>query len=97
MKGQKGLLQVMGYDGSKKGGINAEIYENQVLKPVLLPFWTAMQSERGDVSFQKDGASAHAAKQIKNWLTDHDIFIFPDPPSSPDVNTIELVWHKLYH
>ncbi|KAF5391885.1 hypothetical protein D9757_001618 [Collybiopsis confluens] len=84
MKGKKGPLTVMEYAGGKKGGINARIYQEQVLDPVLLPFWTQVESERGSVSFQHDGAPAH---------TDHSISRFPHPPSS--LNPIEAIWHEL--
>ncbi|THU89230.1 hypothetical protein K435DRAFT_678392 [Dendrothele bispora CBS 962.96] len=54
-----------------------------------------MRSERGDILFQQDGAPAHTAKSTKKWLADHKISLFPHPPSSPDLNPIEPVWHEL--
>ena len=45
--------------------------------------------------FQQDGAPSHTSKLAKQWLVDHRISVFPHPPSSPDVNPIELVWHEL--
>ncbi|KAF5328881.1 hypothetical protein D9758_018394 [Tetrapyrgos nigripes] len=54
-----------------------------------------MKSERGDIKFQHDGAPSHTAKTMKKWFSDHGIPLFPHPPSSPDLNPIEHVWHKL--
>ena len=54
-----------------------------------------MKEERPDVMFQHDGAPSHTSKTTKQWLEDHKISVFPHPPSSPDVNPIEPVWHEL--
>ena len=54
-----------------------------------------MKEEMPDVMFQHDGAPSHTSKSTKRWLEDHKISVFPHPPSSPDVNPKELVWHKL--
>jgi transposase len=54
-----------------------------------------MKEERPEIMFQHDGAPSHTSKLTKRWLADHGISVFPHPPSSPDVNTIEPVWHKL--
>ena len=51
--------------------------------------------ERPDVRFLHDGAPSHTRKLTKQQLKDHKISVFPHPPSSPDVNPIELVWHRL--
>ncbi|THU86672.1 hypothetical protein K435DRAFT_590888, partial [Dendrothele bispora CBS 962.96] len=45
----------------------------------------------------QDGAPSHTAKTTKKWLSDHGISVFPHPPSSPDINPIEHVWHELKH
>jgi transposase len=95
MKGRKGPLVVLEYPGGKGGGMNAKRYQEQVLEGKLLEFWSEMNSERHDVVFQQDGAPSHTAKSTKKWLADHDIPIFPHPPSSPDLNPIERVWHEL--
>ncbi|KAE9385211.1 hypothetical protein BT96DRAFT_892178 [Gymnopus androsaceus JB14] len=54
-----------------------------------------MESERGKVEFQQDGAPSHTAKSMLKWLKERYIPIFPHPPSSPDINPIEPVWHEL--
>lgn len=95
MKGKKGPLTLIEYPGGRNGGVNAALYQDQVLGPKLLSFWQEMNSEQRDVLFQHDGAPAHTAKTTKTWLADHGIPLFPHPPSSPDLNPIEPVWHKL--
>ncbi|KAF5319866.1 hypothetical protein D9758_018521 [Tetrapyrgos nigripes] len=97
MKGKKGLLVVLEYPGGRGGGMNARRYQEQVLEGKLLEFYQEMDSERGDIKFQHDGAPSHTAKSTKKWLSDHGIPLFPHPPSSPDLNPIEPVWHKLKH
>ncbi|ESK88618.1 hypothetical protein Moror_3116 [Moniliophthora roreri MCA 2997] len=56
-----------------------------------------MKSERGEISFQQDSAPSHTAKSTTQWLCSHNINLFPHPPSSPDVNPIEPLWHELKH
>ncbi|KAF5374306.1 hypothetical protein D9758_004580 [Tetrapyrgos nigripes] len=97
MKGKKGLLVVLEYPGGRGGGMNARRYQEQVLEGKLLEFYQEMDSERGDIKFQHDGAPSHTAKSMKKWLSDHGIPLFPHLPSSPDLNPIEPVWHKLKH
>ena len=58
-------------------------------------FYAVMESERQNVRYQHDGAPSHIMKATLNWLKSHAIPIFPHPPSSPNVNPIEPVWHKL--
>ena len=49
MKGQKGPLVVLEYPGGRGGGMTAKRYQDQVLKPVLEPFYRQMTEERGQV------------------------------------------------
>lgn len=95
MKGKKGPLVVLEYPGGRGGGMTAERYREQVLEGVLLEFWEQMSSERGEVFFQQDGASAHTAKVTKAWLQLKGITIFPHPACSPNLNPIEHLWHLL--
>ena len=95
MQGRKGPLVVLDYPGGKGGGMDATRYREQVLEAVFLEFYKEMRSERGYVAFQQDGAPSHNAKATQKWLSDNNIFVFPHPPSSPDLNPIEHVWHEL--
>ena len=95
MKGRKGPLVVLEYPGGKGGGMTAQRYISQVLEAHLNSFYHQMKEERPAVKFQQDGAPSHTSKLAKQWLADHGISVFPHPPSSPDLNPIEPVWHEL--
>ena len=75
--------------------MTAAWYQEQVLEGVLLPFYDVMKMEKGDIVFQQDGAPSHNAKTTQKWFSDRNIPLFPHPPSSPDLNPIESVWHEL--
>jgi len=95
MQGRKGPLVVLEYPGGRGGGMNAKRYQEQVLEKEFLGFWSKMKEKRGSIFFQHDGAPSHTSKTTVQWLKSHDITIFPHPPSSPDVNPIENIWHEL--
>ena len=95
MKGRKGPLVVLEYPGGKGGGMTAQRYISQVLEAHLNSFYHQMKEERPAVKFQQDSAPSHTSKLAKQWLADHGISVFPHPPSSPDLNPIEPVWHEL--
>ena len=95
IEGRKGPLVVLKYPGGRGGGMNSKRYQEQVLCPVLLDFYRQLDQERKHVKFQQDGASCHRSKSTLKWFTDHHIPLFPHPPSSPDLNPIEPIWHEL--
>jgi transposase len=95
MKGRKGPLVVLEYPGGRGGGMTGKRYISQVLEAHLCAFYHQMKEERPKVMFQQDGAPSHTSKLTKQWLVDHGISVFPHPPSSPDLNPIEPVWHEL--
>ncbi|THU86614.1 hypothetical protein K435DRAFT_559295, partial [Dendrothele bispora CBS 962.96] len=68
MKGMKGPLVVLEYSGGKGGGMNADHYQEQVLSGALAEFYKGMESERGGIKFQRDGAPSHKAKGTQKWL-----------------------------
>ncbi|CAA7267815.1 unnamed protein product [Cyclocybe aegerita] len=95
VKDQKGPLVVLEYPGGKGGGMNSKHYQEQVLEPVLLPLYYLLDQERGNMRFQQDGTPSHSSKVTKRWFAQHGIPLFPHPPSSPDLNPIEPLWHIL--
>ena len=43
----------------------------------------------------QDNASSHGSKYTKDWLKEHQIITIIQPPNSPDLNPIEIVWNKM--
>lgn len=76
-----------------EGTVNAAKYQD-ILEHSLLPS-AAKLHPSGDFIFQQDGASCHTAKSTKKWMGEHDIKVLSHPSSSPDLNPIETLWHKM--
>ena len=95
IEGHRGPLVVLEYLGGKGGGMNSMRYQDQVLNPVLKPFYMKMNHERQTVYFQQDGAASHRSKSTMQWFTKNQISLIDHPPSSPDLNPIEPVWLDL--
>ncbi|KAI0781746.1 hypothetical protein C8Q75DRAFT_796064 [Abortiporus biennis] len=91
MKDKKGPLVVLEYPGGKGGGMTSKRYQEQVLDAVLKDFYTQMKETRGSILFQQDSAPSHMSKSTKQWFRDHGIPLLYHPPSSPDMNPIELL------
>ena len=79
----------------KRWGDDSTRYISQVLEAHLNSFYHQMKEERPTIKFQQDGAPSHTSKLAKRWLADHGISVFLNPPSSPNLNPIEPVWHEL--
>lgn len=93
MRGRKGPLVVLEYPGGKGGGMSSVRYVQQVLEPVLAPFYHQMEHEQGEVFFQQDNAKCHTACNTSLCLQTMAIQRFPHPAKSPDLTPIEPVWH----
>lgn len=76
-----------------EGTVNAEKYQ-EILHTALLPSIRKLYSNE-DFVFQQDGASCHTAKSTKKWFGDNNIKVLSHPSSSPDLNPIETLWHKM--
>lgn len=68
---------------------------HRFLERVLKDFHAEMTEERGNILFMQDGAPSHRDGRTKEWLRDHNIPLLFHPPSSPDLNPIEPVWHEV--
>lgn len=75
------------------GTVNAQKYQH-ILETSLLPSAQELFPNE-DYLFQQDGASCHSAKSTKNWFGNNNIKVLSHPASSPDLNVIETVWHKM--
>lgn len=76
-----------------EGTVNAAKYQ-EILQSSLLPSITQLYPN-SDFVFQQDGASCHTAKSTKKWFGNNNIKVLSHPSSSPDLNPIETVWHKM--
>ncbi|PPR07123.1 hypothetical protein CVT26_012771 [Gymnopilus dilepis] len=94
-EGRKGPLIVVDYPGGKGGGLNSEVYQQQILEGPLLSFYNEIREERHFAYFQQDGAPSHTSKSTTNWLQKNKIKLAYHPPNSPDLTPIEPVWSKL--
>lgn len=81
-----------------KAKINAEYYQNHILKEVVLP-WSQKHFKDQHWTFQQDSAPAHKAKDTIQFCKNN----FPDiitpeewPASSPDLNPLDYsIWSVL--
>ena len=54
-----------------------------------------LSPNEGRETCRQVSAGQRTSKLAKQWLADHGISVFPYPPSSPNLNPIEPVWHEL--
>ena len=92
---KKGPLVVLEYPGGKGGGMNTSRYIDQVLSGPLLTFYHNMKRSRRYMKLQQDNAPCHTSKKTMQWMSKNRIALFDHPPSSPDLNPIENIWHLL--
>jgi len=74
--------------------VNAQVYVNQVLADVVVPF---MQNNfpHGDGTLQQDGARPHPARVTQQFLAQHNINVLEWAAMSPDMSPIEHLWDEL--
>jgi transposase len=80
-----------------KRGITSKAYLNQVLEPVVFPYYISLSEEQKEgFIFMEDGAKVHVGDARLPKLN-IGIRGLRWPPSSPDLNPIEKVWRWMKH
>jgi hypothetical protein len=88
-------------EGTGRRGVCGRDYLEQVLKPYVAPMFkknckNSFPGFRNGGAFLEDNAPVHGTKKL---LVDAKkklgIYCHVHPPSSPDLNPIEKVWHTL--
>ena len=77
------------------GRINQHLYIT-TLENCLIPSAELLIGNSNYI-FQQDGAPAHTANSVKEWLSQSNIELLPWCPRSPDLNPIENMWAWMDH
>uniref|UniRef100_A0A1X7U1J1 Tc1-like transposase DDE domain-containing protein n=1 Tax=Amphimedon queenslandica TaxID=400682 RepID=A0A1X7U1J1_AMPQE len=63
----------------------------EVLENGLIPYTQHLNPSR---RYMQDNDRKHSSKKVKEWLEANKINWWKTPPESPDLNTIENLWHE---
>ena len=73
----------------KEGCMISQIYLDQVLEQLSLPFYIELKEERRFMIWMYDGASYYTSKFITKFCCQACLLCMNWPPQSPDLNLIE--------
>ncbi len=74
--------------------VTANVYINNVLQPVVVPFM-AQHFPNGHGILQQDNAPPHTAGVTRRFLNQQNVNVLAWPALSPDMSPIEHVWDVL--
>ena len=86
------------WDMDNWGKVNGTTYCDRIIHAHLHPWYCSLHSTEnshsGYIYFQQDGAPAHRSKVAAKVFAELGIapYLFPWPPSSPDMSPIEGIW-----
>ncbi|KAF2882630.1 hypothetical protein ILUMI_23529 [Ignelater luminosus] len=67
----------------------------QILEESLVPLMEKYLISGQDFIFHQEGAACHTSKQSLKWLDDYSILLLKWVSSSPDLSSIETLWHGM--
>jgi hypothetical protein len=71
--------------------VYSQAYLNQVLEPIIFPFWAKLtDKQKQEWYFIEDSSKVHKGKARLPHLN-HSVYGFNWPPSSPNLNPSEKV------
>ena len=68
---------------------------SQIILDAYQEHLPAIMDDDSERVFMQDNARVHTSKLVMDWLDKQGYPVMTWPPYSPDLNPIEMVWHKI--